>query len=54
MNQDSKHSELTDEDLQQVSGGATVDLTTQQKVEQTTVQAACTTGEHIKKVVITW
>jgi bacteriocin-like protein len=62
MNQDSKDTELTDEDLQQVSGGVTAELTTQQTVAEQTVAeqtvaertllAACATGQHIKKVVV--
>jgi bacteriocin-like protein len=52
MNEDSKQKELTDEELQQVSGGSTVDLATQQKTAETAGESAC--AEKIKKVVITW
>jgi bacteriocin-like protein len=52
-NHDKKQSELTDEDLQQVSGGTTVDVATQENVEEATAETACS-GKHIRKEVLIW
>jgi bacteriocin-like protein len=49
MNEERKQSELTEEDLQQVSGGVTVEVTAPQKVADT---EAVVYGPKVKKEIV--